>query len=82
MQNIEKLITSFLIMSIVIGIVAYFILGFLFSLHFIGVPGVPASQEAQPIIATGIAAMAFTILFMMYPVVKFGVKNDEGDDFR
>ncbi len=82
MQSGEKLITSFIVVSIIIGVVAYFILGYLFSIHFVGNPGIPASEEAQPIMATGIAAIAFTIMFMMYPVVKFGVRNDEGDDFR
>ena len=82
MEEKGRLIVTFLVISIVIGVAAYFLLGYLFSIFFGGYPGVAEGQASDPAISTGIAAGAFSIMFLMYPVVKYGDRSSTGDDYR
>ncbi|MCL4335829.1 MAG: hypothetical protein M1393_00315 [Candidatus Thermoplasmatota archaeon] len=82
MDEKGRLIVTFLVVSIFIGIASYFILGYFFSTMFAGYPGIAASYDANDVMSAGIAAAAFSIMFLMYPVIKYGDNSIEGDDFR
>lgn len=82
MEEKGRLIVTFLVISIAIGIVAYFLLAYLFSIFFSGYPGVAEGQASDPALSAGIASGAFSIMFLMYPVFKFGDRGHEGDDYR
>lgn len=82
MEEKGRLIVTFLVISVVIGIAAYFLLGYLFSMFFGGYPGVAEGQASDPAMSVGIASAAFTIMFLMYPVIKFGDRSSTGDDYR
>lgn len=82
MEEKGRLIVAFLLISVVIGIAVYFLIGYLSTLFFYGYPGIAEAQAGDPAMSVGIAAAAFTTMFLMYPVMKYGDKNAVGDDFR
>ncbi len=82
MEKKGRLIVTFLVISVVIGVIAYFILQYLFSMFFFGYPGIAEGQASDPALSTGIASGAFAIMFLMYPVYKYGDRASTGDDFR
>ncbi len=82
MEEKGRLIVSFLVISVVIGFAAYFLIGYLSTMFFYGYPGVAEAQASDPAMSVGIAATAFTTLFLMYPVIKYGDRSATGDDFR
>lgn len=82
MEEKGRLIVTFLIVSVVIGIIAFYLLGYLFSIFFTGFPGVAEGQASDPAMSVGIASAAFSILFLMYPVFKNGDRSSTGDDYR
>lgn len=82
MEEKGRLIVAFLVVSVVIGVVAYFLLGYLFSIFFSGFPGVAEGQASDPTLSAGIASGAFAIMFLMYPVMKYGDRSATGDDYR
>lgn len=82
MEEKGRLIVTFLIVSVVIGVITFFLLGYLFSIFFTGYPGVAEGQASDPAMSVGIASAAFSILFLMYPVVKKGDRDTIGEDFR
>lgn len=82
MEEKGRLIVTFLVISVVIGVIAYFILQYLFSLFFSGNPGIQEGIASDPALSAGIASGAFAIMFLLYPVYKYGDRTSTGDDFR
>lgn len=82
MEEKGRLIVAFLVISVIIGIAVYFLIGYLATLFFYGYPGVAEARASDPTITVGIASAIFTTLFLMYPVWKYGDKNATGDDYR
>lgn len=82
MEEKGRLIVTFLVISVVIGVAAYFLLGYLFSIFFSGFPGVAEGKASDPTLSAGIASGAFSIMFLMYPVFKLGDRAPTGDDFK
>lgn len=75
-------ILIFFIVSVVIGVISDFLLGYAFSQFFGGDPGSQTAAIAAPYMATGIASGAFTILLLVYPVVKKADRSHNWEDFR
>lgn len=82
MEEKGRLIVTFLIISVIIGVIAFFLLGYFFSIFFTGYPGVAEGQASDPAMSVGIASAAFSIMFLMYPVLKNGDRSSSGDDYR
>ena len=82
MEDSTKLIASILIISIIIGIVAFFLLKFLLSTFYVAQPGISNLIEIDYVLSSGIAASAFSIIILFYPVYKKGVSNGDWEDFR
>lgn len=83
MNEKGRLIVTFLIVGVAIGVIVYYLFSYLLSTYiYIGYPGDAAVPEISYILATGFAAGSFSILLLMYPVYKYGDRSLEGDDFR
>lgn len=82
MEEKGRLIVAFLAISVVIGVAAYFLIAYLSTLFFYGYPGTAEAMAGDPAMSVGIAAAAFTTMFLMYPVMKYGDRSATGDDFR
>ncbi len=69
--------------SVIIGVVSGVIIYNLYLGFYGGNPGLSDVDFTASFLATGVAAAAFTIMLLFYPVVKKGVKiGSEGDDYR
>ena len=83
MDEKGRLVVTFLAIGVIIGIAAYFLLGYLLSAYlYTGYPGLGSVPGISYTLAIGIAAAVFTIMLLMYPVYKYGDRSSEGDDFR
>ena len=82
MDNSTKLVASMLLVSVVIGIAAFFILGFLMGRFYVANPGISNINQIDYIVSSGIAASAFSIVLLLYPVYKRGISNGDWEDYR
>lgn len=82
MEDSTKLISSMLLISIIIGIAAFFLLGFLLGHFYLANPGISNINQIDYIVSSGIAAAAFSIILLMYPVYKRGISNGDWEDYR
>ncbi|MCL4341143.1 MAG: hypothetical protein M1431_03495 [Candidatus Thermoplasmatota archaeon] len=82
MDNSAKLVATMLLVSIVIGIAAFFILGFLLGHFYVANPGISNINQIDYVVSSGIAASAFSIILLFYPVYKKGISNGDWEDYR
>ncbi len=83
MNEKGRLIVTFLIIGIIVGFAAFYLLSFLLSTYlYTGYPAIGAVSEISYILGVGIAAAVFSIMLLMYPVYKYGDRTSEGDDYR
>ncbi len=82
MDDSKKLIASILIVSIIIGLAAFFLLKFLLSTFYVANPGLSNLLQIDYVVSAGIAASAFSIIILFYPVYKHGISNGDWEDYR
>ncbi|MHB8361963.1 MAG: hypothetical protein ACYDAO_05745 [Thermoplasmataceae archaeon] len=71
-----------LIVSIIIGIISYFVLNFELSNYFAALEAVNASSADAAFISMGIATGIFCCTILFYPVFKNGYVDYDKEDFR
>lgn len=87
MNHGQKVVTSIFIAAVIIGVVSGLIIYHLYLGFFGGNPGLAELSFIAPFLATGIASAAFTIMLLLYPVIKKGEKSSSyaaegGEDFK
>ncbi|MGP6220755.1 hypothetical protein [Caldiplasma sukawensis] len=82
MNKNSLVITEFFIVAVVIGIIADLLFTYFLTNFEATTQGQLEATYASPVYAAGVAAGAFTISLLLYPVVKKGTRNYEGEDYR
>ena len=83
MDEKGRLIVTFLVIGVIVGFAAYYLLSYLLSTYlYTGYPAIGAVSEISYILGVGIASAAFSIILLMYPVYKYGDRRSDGDDYR
>ncbi|MCL4356559.1 MAG: hypothetical protein M1460_01655 [Candidatus Thermoplasmatota archaeon] len=77
-----KIVSIFLIISVIAGIISEFIFRIALTNFYASSIGQTDAIYESPILAAALASGLFTLLLLYYPVYKKGVRNYSGDDFR
>ncbi|MCL4350402.1 MAG: hypothetical protein M1414_04725 [Candidatus Thermoplasmatota archaeon] len=78
----SKVVSIFLITSIIVGVISNFIFTYALSNFYASTIGQTEAIYESPILAAAVASGMFTILLLYYPVVKKGERDYTGEDFR
>jgi uncharacterized membrane protein YqiK len=78
----ERLILQFFIIGVIAAIVSGELLFIWMQTFYGGNPGLQASYVNAPTMGTGIGAGLFSILLLVYPVIKKKDKSYEWDDYK
>ena len=82
MTQQREIVLYFLVLSIIIGVISYFILGYEFTNYFAAQEAVNAAYANAAFVSMGIASAIFCSAILFYPVYKFKDRNYEGEDYR
>jgi hypothetical protein len=82
MSHDRKVVIYLLVMSIIVGVVFYFIFEYQFTVFFASQNAAQSTPGMAAFLATGMAAGAFTISMLIYPLKSKIDKSYDWEDFK